>query len=1100
MKNELGIKISVDGKDAAKGLSYVDQELKKLDNNAKKATGLELYADKAREALTELSVRARQLDGLQALETKIEGVSKDLAQAKREVDYFKEGMIKAGSQGAKLFGKDLEAAQKRVASLDTQQQKLNAKLASSQEALRKTGTLTGTTAESQAKLAKETAYVTANLERQRVALGREDVALKKAGASGRKAGADIAAGMKQAETATNRAGTAAGGLTNALRGAAAAFAARGFVTAAKDADTLEKSFTILTGSVERAREEMEFIRDTANELGADVTSAGRAYLSLTAAVQGTSLEGEKSREIFTSVTRAMGRLGKSAAETEGALLAIQQMVSKGTVSSEELRQQLGERLPGAFQVAARAMGLTTKELGKQLELGEILAEDLLPKLAAELNKTYDNGEKVQSFAAAWNRFTNALKLSATTADESAGIIDLLVSGFDKLTNIAKLASTGFITLSERIKATGASLSAFRRLITFQSSWETFKKEVDDAFDLADRRVLEATDKIFNLKDPLKEAGDEGKAAGEKIAEGMNAAKDAAIAAGDEVGYVNDRFVKAKAALEDTGLQGGFFSQLIAELQGLNAEDLPEFSKRMGELQNAGLLSSAMMESLGEMIRAKFAPNVRDAGRAAKESAELYKELSERIDSAPTTPALLSALNALTGAMIDGKIQANDYASAIDDAIKKASSTTGLAAAMSSLREAMASGKISGEQYAAGLGKVSEKTSDLTSATNSATASGWQKILADQQAAMEARGKAEATEEAAQAQAEENRQLDAGASLAAVMAQHMAALRVEMEAISETALAAFDYAIGALGSRIAGSFDQSNSAARSALQSLNKAQNEQAIWTQKIAESEETIDSLNKALRRGYTETGNWFIQTALVAERVKVAYYEQELAASRLLDSLSSLDASNEATLESASRTIDGYKLLDNQTLSKLRSEVDRLKRASDAAADSAEAALRRYQDLIDQQAGNDLAIAEREKADAVADLQEKIAAAREAGNTAIIADLEKALRLAKQYHDEEIRLIRERLEAERAVTAEREAQAGIEPAEPRTAPREPIQTPSPLPTTGPAIAQPTAPTPAGSESFVTLRLERGGELRGQQSDIDAFLEELRQAGMVAQL
>ncbi|MBQ3170671.1 MAG: tape measure protein, partial [Mailhella sp.] len=68
-----------------------------------------------------------------------------------------------------------------------------------------------------------------------------------------------------------------------------------------------------------------------------------------------------------------------------------QMVSKGKVMAEELRGQLGERLPGAFQLAAKAMGVTTMELDKMLETGDVLADDLLPKLAVEIEKAFGAG-------------------------------------------------------------------------------------------------------------------------------------------------------------------------------------------------------------------------------------------------------------------------------------------------------------------------------------------------------------------------------------------------------------------------------------------------------------------------------------------------------------------------------------------------------------------------------------------------------------------------------------------------------------------------------------------------------------------------------------
>jgi hypothetical protein len=85
------------------------------------------------------------------------------------------------------------------------------------------------------------------------------------------------------------------------------------------------------------------------------------------------------------------------------------MISKGNVQAEELRGQLGERLPGAFQIAARAMGKTTQELNKMLDNGEVLASELLPALAREIRQTFGSGvpDAVDSAQAALGRFQTA---------------------------------------------------------------------------------------------------------------------------------------------------------------------------------------------------------------------------------------------------------------------------------------------------------------------------------------------------------------------------------------------------------------------------------------------------------------------------------------------------------------------------------------------------------------------------------------------------------------------------------------------------------------------------------------------------------------------
>lgn len=175
-------------------------------------------------------------------------------------------------------------------------------------------------------------------------------------------------------------------------------------------DKLRNGFTAISGgSAAQAAEEIEYLRKTANRLGLDLTKVADSYLSFSAATKGSALEGEQTRRIFESISGAMMVLGRSAEDTNGALLALQQMVSKGSVQSEELKGQLGERLPGAFQAAAHSMNRTEAEFGKMLQKGEVLASDLLPRLADELDKRYAKGvdAAADSAGAALNRNATA---------------------------------------------------------------------------------------------------------------------------------------------------------------------------------------------------------------------------------------------------------------------------------------------------------------------------------------------------------------------------------------------------------------------------------------------------------------------------------------------------------------------------------------------------------------------------------------------------------------------------------------------------------------------------------------------------------------------
>lgn len=155
---------------------------------------------------------------------------------------------------------------------------------------------------------------------------------------------------------------------------------------------------------------IQFLDDTIKTLNLDMTSSYKGFQTLTGSLKGTALEGQATRDIFEAVGVAATVMNLSAEQSEGAFLALSQMASKGKVQAEELRGQLGERIPGAFKIAADAMGVTQAQLNKMLDNGEVYAEDFLPKFAKQLKTTFEDGlpKAANSMQAAINRKNNAL--------------------------------------------------------------------------------------------------------------------------------------------------------------------------------------------------------------------------------------------------------------------------------------------------------------------------------------------------------------------------------------------------------------------------------------------------------------------------------------------------------------------------------------------------------------------------------------------------------------------------------------------------------------------------------------------------------------------
>lgn len=169
-------------------------------------------------------------------------------------------------------------------------------------------------------------------------------------------------------------------------------------------------FKTATGSAEEAGRQLGFIKDKAEELGVPFSKAAEQFGKLLISSQAIAKDLPQAQAIFTGFAEALRALGATQGAIDGAFTALTQMASKGQVSMEELRQQLGEHLPGAFEVAARAMGVTTAQLDEMVSKGTVTADVLLPKMAAELHKTF--AQAAQENANAWpavvSRFQNAL--------------------------------------------------------------------------------------------------------------------------------------------------------------------------------------------------------------------------------------------------------------------------------------------------------------------------------------------------------------------------------------------------------------------------------------------------------------------------------------------------------------------------------------------------------------------------------------------------------------------------------------------------------------------------------------------------------------------
>ncbi|MCZ2112277.1 MAG: tape measure protein [Anaerolineae bacterium] len=278
--------------------------------------------------------------------------------------------------------------------------------------------------------------------------------LRKIGVVAQAAGVESARGLNMMA----REAQFAGASIRAVFGAYAVRQAASLLTTITNTTTQMQRYSaalqFATGSQAAANRELDYIRGVAERLGVSLNSLVKGYTDLASAARAANLDGEATRHIFEGIVTAARAMALSGDQINGALVAVQQMLSKGVVSMEELRQQLGDRIPGAVQIMANALDVSVQDLAKMVSSGTVPATDALMKFSDELLRLSANSIEFAS-QQPYAQFER-LKTSIFEATAALG-----GSGFNDAMGQAAISMRDFIdSLRDdgTIEALGASMS------------------------------------------------------------------------------------------------------------------------------------------------------------------------------------------------------------------------------------------------------------------------------------------------------------------------------------------------------------------------------------------------------------------------------------------------------------------------------------------------------------------------------------------------------------------------------------------------------------------------------------------------------------------
>ena len=456
-------------------------------------------------------------------------------------------------------------------------------------------------------------------------------------------------------------------------GAAAIYAGKACFDASLQMDRLVKSYTTIEGSTSGAVSQLDYIYEISNKLGLEFQSTAEAAKGFFAAGKGSALQKDLNG-IFEGVSQAGAALSLSTEQMDGVFLALGQMISKGKVQAEELRGQLGERLPGAFNLAAKAMGFTTAQLDDMLKKGQVTAEDMLPKLAAVLKDEFGPAaeQAAQGAQGAVNRLSTEWNLFKATVMDNGPIITAINAITDAMgkANAAQREQE----LEKRMEAAGWEKATTMPMwgVPFGETVKKYTEEQKEIFREYEKVVLADAQKMKSVQEEANKILAEGEARTADFLKNTTESKIAALNKdydetvlaltkkmilyqqhGQDFSGLQKELLKVDAEydrqLEALNKKGMKSAEDAAKKAALSATNLDELRKSVEALEAANIPAAKSFDQMAEKIREQSKQTQiaieADAARmvATKKltvaQAEEWKGLKFREDAAKTTQKL-----------------------------------------------------------------------------------------------------------------------------------------------------------------------------------------------------------------------------------------------------------------------------------------------------------------------------------------------------------------------------------------------------------------------------------------------------------------------------
>ena len=196
----------------------------------------------------------------------------------------------------------------------------------------------------------------------------------------------------------------------------------------------------------------------------------------------------------------------------------------------------------------------------------------------------------------------------------------------------------------------------------------------------------------------------------------------------------------------------------------------------------------------------------------------------------------------------------------------------------------------------------------------------------------------------------------------------------------------------------------------------------ASLKESAAKTEEELIAMGKAADQAALTSANGFGRAyhdlqmiSAGAKEITLEFTNQKIAALTLADGLSKLKGATPGVISAAEQSIEQFKLLDNSTLDKIKSQIERLKGIVESFRESIRSTVSSLQDELDNLTLNKAQLETKRYEKQLDDLNAKLKQATALNDTESQRQLQEAIENAKKIHDIKMKNIADEAAAAKA-------------------------------------------------------------------------------------